>query len=742
MVANIHKKAIFLDNQPFTVTAYLRAVTDDLVARFGSAEQGQTNLDLLKAETQKSFRGGMFQRTFEDPEKVSVITNAIYNRLDDNLYPTPEWQQTIGAADMDAQGVTSYCYFQGFLYIVFKNANPPNIGKNVVVKHDLTAGTSTAISLPSGMAGHLGELRLTAYKTFIAVATMSYGGSTTGTWKYDGNTTFTAVGGDLQEFFVFNSNLYGVQCHGTVFKVNDPSLGTWAYTLLGQAGTDAAAGQTEFNSVKVYNGAAYIGMKHGLYRFDGTTVSCVLDYSRSADPDNFTFMEVFNGRLYYNIKNKLFQFDGANVEMLQDFGAGYRIRHLAGSADRLWIGIISDTSVVSTDKYNPGAPVYQHSVFCYDGVGFFEYRAFTPILQISYTQLTLVPVNGKVYLWIPDVYLNASLEPRSNGNFQLVLDLANEFTINNVGDGFQIISSEVDNDYPSVAKVINGVMTNYGGLTSGEGYFKLELQELYRGEWSEWHEVWNTQNVVNTGASNDYLLHEQSLYASPELITEPLPYHRLRWRLTLAITDSTPTTLPYVSDFSARYTVQPRLRMKWLLTLDLTGVDTRGLYTPTGSDDVDEDRSAAALRRVIYDAYRNKKPILFYDADFTTIKDTEDGLQLHGTDFISSGDIIAIQQQSDLAGKWANIRINDVVYDEVDQETSGTLIQFGLRIGIGGAEVMGLGEGLQVRKSHAVYIKNIRNERYILDDNTINDDAGDLGFSDIPSEITLDLVEV
>jgi hypothetical protein len=744
MGANVFEKAIFLANQPFSVSTYLRAATDDLVSRFGSSESGETNLDLLKAETQKSFRGGMFQRVADDPEMASSITNAYYNKLDDRLYPTPDWQAISSAVDMGPEGVSSWCYFGGSLYVTWQKCNPGALNQNTLYQFD--AGLNpTARTLPAALQS-AAPLKLCAYGSNIFIAAMATSSDTVQAYRYNGVTTFTSVGGNFIDFFEFNDKLYGMERANGFYQVTAPTATPITFTKIGQIGPSGATTRRVYHDAVEFNGALYLGSENGLYRFDGVTVGPAIDYTQQADIDNFKYLAVFNGRLYYNVKNKLYQFDGTNIELIQDFGAAYRLNYFIGGSDRLWISATVDTGVPYSDKLVSGVSTYTHSVFCYDGVGFFEYKAFTEQLLIDYTQLVLIPLNGLVIAFVPDVYLNASFEPRSNGYNIRFLTLSDEFTLNRVNEGFEVISSEYDNGYPSIPKVLNGISASFNIVDHSEAVLSISIQYFINGVWSDWSEIWSSEQGFPDGTYGDYLLHDQGGYPT-YLDTIPPAYERVRYRTTLSILSTPASILPSLSSVTLRYTLQPRLRLKWLLGLVLEGVDTRDLTTPTGSDGLLEDRKAATLRKIIYDCYRNKLPILLYDADFTTVKDDAPAgydMCVHGTDFVVDGDTLAFQILSNPAGSWLNVRVSDVVYDEANNHTLFRFTLFGNRKGIGGANpASAIAEiGSQVRKSHAVYVKSIRNERYLLDDNTINNNSEDGNFSDIPSEITLDIVEI
>ena len=739
------QREIYLDNQPFNIKAYLRSVTDDLVSRFGSAEQGQSNLDLLKSGTQKSVRGGMFQREFDDPEKVSSITNGYFNKFDNNVYPTPYWNNsnfTGSASEMTASGVTSYCYYKGAIYYTFQLANPPSTGYNQIWKVD---PATNSFSYITGVFSNGGSpIKLFAFGDWMYVC-QSPGAGSHFTHTFDG-TTFVATGSQFHDMAAFNDKLYGVDANHNLYQITATTASSITHggTLGAVSGSPGPAGNL-FQSMLDYNGALYIAMQNGLWRYDGVAVKPVIDMRRSVNPMNFKYMAVYNGRLYYTIGNKIFKFDGTNIEELQDFTSAYTIVGLSTGGDRLWISVRYDTGVPFSDKFASGASSYGLSAFVYNDIGFFEYWVFTTngtvpeISTVNSIRSTLIPFNDRVFFHFPYVSYNGSMEIRSTGHRGYVLDLKQEFQKSGFPLGCTIVTSDIDCDYPSVPKVLNGVMLNYGGLTGGEGSIKIEANYLYEGLWSGWSEIWNTQNVGLDGITNDYLLHEQVNKALPYLPTEPGLFHKLRLRTTLTMTDFTPATMPYLGDQTARYTLQPRFRKKWLVDIDLAGKDIRAITTPRMSNRKRETRTANTMRKVIYDAIRNKVPVLFYDVDATEVK-SRDGstIVVSGTDMFSARDVIAIQTQ---ANGWVSRQIETISYDYVDDETTIEFSAAGQRIGVGASSAAdsAIATGDRVRLCHAVYIRNIRNERYLLDDNTT---AMTDGYTSIPSQITLDLVEV
>jgi hypothetical protein len=747
MAVSKQPNAIFLNNEPFSVRSYQRSVTDDLVARFGSSEKGDTNLDLLKVQPQKSLRGGMFQNNFSDPEKCSSITEGYYNSVDGAVYLTQSWSNSSDSAPMDTGTLKSWCYWHGDLYITFQTLTIPI--QNVIQKFDLSTSAISTLTLPSVLANNTDSLRLFAFDDYIFVATRqtTSGGTISTTRRWDG-TTFTDVSTFFTDFAEFNGVLYGISSDASfpgLYSVADPSATPIVVTRVATFGLRPPAGASTFYQGSInYNSALYIATQHGLYRWNGVTCDLVLNYKKSASYFNFTYLAVFNGRLYYTIKDKLYEFDGTNITLVQDFTDAYHITSLAGGADRLWIGTRNNSTFSYSNKFGSGV-VYTHSVFAYNGLGFFEYHVFPNQVYFPYVPVTIIELKSSVFAIIPDITISGGGSPQNLTGYKIwenYLPLEFSFETGSLDRALVITSSVIDCDYSAVAKVINGVLNTYDGFNASESVLKLELQYFNNGAWSVFSEVWNSQNLGAAGISTDYLLHDQAKLASPNLSTVPAVFEKIRWRFTRTVlVPTTVTSLFRYFGSTLRYSIQPRMRFKWLLTLQLFGYDKAAQTTQHLSDGTLELRTSAYLRKIIYDSFKNKLPILFYDFDWTEIRSLSP-LKVQGMNFISAGDFVAFQDQSAGAQPWINQKIATAVPDLANDFTTLTLASTGYRVGIGGSSNSTLAFGGQVRKSYAVYVKDIRNENYIVDPNTLNNSIGNQAYTDIPSLITVELIEV
>jgi hypothetical protein len=718
---------IYLANQQLRIKAYQRGTTDDFVARFGSSEKGETNLDLSKAATQKSFRGGMFQRLFEDPEMASTIKNAYYNKLDGNLYFSPQVVESSSTAMMGLDGATAYCFFNGDLYIAFRKHNQPapTAPFNIIHRINLTTGALTDVTLPANLGNSSSPITdMVVHRTHIFICGKSAAlGVSMPVFRMNALTpngfaelSSTAT---FRKLISFRDKLYGVGVESLWLITSE--FNTGIFSSIRTIGFNES-NKDSVNWVRSYNNAVYIGKTDGLYRFDGVDVAVVFDYRKNNSPTNFQFGDTYNGRMYFNIKNKLYEFDGLNnLREIQDFTEGHRIAAIVGGQDRLWISAVSNTGVPGSDKYTVGALSYIHSLFCYNGLGFFEY-AQLPRTLTGYEGIAIIAANDQVFCVHPALYINGSLDVLSSGYYRFAIGLGNEFTINGLGNNrsFEVFGSEFDAGYPSVDKVLIGAKVSFDGLEANKSHLKLEVSAFLDGVWSSWATVW-TEAVVPVSGDDFYLFDQMA-----GLLTAPLVGDRFKYRLTCSIDNGvTLTKVPRVRSVTLRYTLQPKMRLAWLFTVSL---DSQLPQTPT------------AMRKAIYDSYRNKLPVLFYDADYTSVvssvADVNTGtITVKGVNFLVNGDTVAIAS----ANGFINRTVQNVAYDTVAQTTSFKAKDTGLRQSIGGSTDIAITAGAKVRRSHAVQVRRVSSERYILDVDTINEVAG---ASDIESDLTLDLVEV
>lgn len=747
---------VYIDGEPIRVKAYQRSTTDDMVTRFGSTQQGQSNLDLLKAATQKSFRGGMFQQNFEDPEMAAYIRNGHFNPLDQRLYFTPEMTKTTVSSNWADYGVTAWTIHAGRLFFAARNAY--GTIQNRLFMTVLSTGVTTAFTLPAAILNAgcpITSLVGKDDRIWIAGKTNAPAAGFV-VHRLDYATTagsFGALAGTttLRKLTWFRDKLYGVGV-GSLVLINNPRSGTASYTTIKAVGANPST-QEDVHDMLEFNGALYITKMDGLYRYDGVDVNAVFNYQLNAAPDNFKYAAVFNGRMYYTIGNRLYRFDGANLEMIQDFSDAYVIMGLEGGADRLWI----------TARYNETSPgvflsgnftdpvnvlVYKYALITWNDVGFFEYQ--NEIYQGDLSMKTTaygnivtpaaMPVNGSIYWIFPNNYYNASLEGRSTGFYIKQAALADDYNPAKVpvGRTLELYGSTVDAGFPAVPKSLNGVMIDYSSDDSSKLVITQYVRYTYQGTTSDWIEVWNNKNISADGITNNYMLHDESTAATPALDDAPIVFDYAEYKITAEVVAALTKPLR-IKNVTLRYTIQPRTRLRWQLSIPIHGAGDR--FDPAEfTDGTADERSANFIRNHIYNAYRNKLPILFYDIDFSKllapVANLEaDSITVAGTDLFENGHYVAIETDNG----FTNRKIKDVTLDEGNDSTSFKFTKTGLRRVIGAANDAAAPADAQIRRSYAAYVTKITNERVIIDANTVNNTAG---YSNFSSDIVIELVEL
>lgn len=752
---------VYLDQERIPLRSLNRSSADDLVARFGSPEKGQTNLDMLKAITQKSFRGGMFQKYFDDDEMVDYIRGGQYNKLDKKLYFSP----LMGRSDvsvaapsknsvstsMDANCATAKCFFNGYLYIAYRNY-PSGAITNRLDKIDLATNTRTAITLPSAIANSTCPVTtMVAHRDKIFIGGKSIDtGSNFAVHRYDGVTTFSALAaGTGRKLVSFRDKLY-VQGVSDFALITNEMSGTAALTVI-KAGVGVAySGMETVHDVQVFNGAVYILKADGLFRFDGVDVTVVFDFQNNVSLQNFRLSSVFNGRMYWVIKNTIYEFDGVNLTPLQDFSDGYEIISLESGSDRLWIGTRyskSTKSIFPSENFPDPVEVenYTYAAVTFDGVGFFEFAAELHIpqnagdgqLPLSFPVIPTL-VNGfSRAVWIfPLTWQNESSEPRSSGYYFYNVDLQNEFDLSLVGDDrkLEVFSSSIDAGYPSVPKVLNGVMVDADGFDAENVTLELFVKTNYQGTISDWELAWSSAHNIADGVSEDFLLHDESDIAEPELQLKPPKFNSIEYYILAKVKDGyTVTEIPRISSVTLRHTLQPKPKRQWQLTIPVVGVDHSGFETLPG-----ETRESTAIRRKILKAKQDGLPVLFYDIDYSKVKDKDDQITIAGIDWLEDQDVIAIKKAE---GNWINRRLSSLTYDDINHQTIADLDDVGLRHNIGGStdSKWSFSVDNEVRKSYAVYVRDIQSENIVAGINEANEHEG---HSDYSSLMVITLQEV
>lgn len=733
---------VWFGNEGYVATTIQRTDANDLVARFGSPEKGDTNLDLNKVTLQKSFRGGQFQPYAEDPERASSITGLYYNDLDGKLYFTPRFKTVTEVVSTSFTGVHAYCWFQGKVWLSLRS-EAPGAATNRLVRLDPATGLiDYTATLPAAILnGPCPITTIVAHGTKLFISGV---GDAVGIYQFiyrwdAANDTFARIhpGYGSSGLGVLNDKLYAIDEGGGNVHLFSGEFGaadtaTFAHVCgLGANIYNNASVQ----GVRFYNNALYIAKTEGLFRFDGVGAQRVIDTRESISPRNFETMTVYNGRLYFSIRDVVYKFDGTNLETLHNFTGAFTVRSMMGGEDRLWLLATSDATFTSSDKFG-NVNRYKHSLFCYNDVSWYEYAEFNTALADQVVPFVVAGGQRVIYC-TPLSYYNGSNEIRSDGFSWSVCNLANEFTGTDLAHtsarSAALISSLETNGYNNVTKTLTAIIADCQGFLQPGVHLYVDVEITKDGITSAWQRVWSSDLARLTGGPGlTYFLHDQSSVASPNLWTEPLVYNSIRYRLSASIdANAVLSDVPRLRSFNLGYTLQSRVRNKWRLTLNLdTTLQVNGARVAA---------SPNVQRNNIIRARRLGLPLIFLDVDASVVIDrTADTVKIRGTGLFTTGDTLAFASTDD-GRLWVHHRVEVLEYNEDPKTTLLKLLPSGHRAGLGGRPDLQFGVGSEVRKSYVVQITGIPDEQIILDERTGNIVTGE---TDIPSLLTVDIEEL
>ena len=767
---------IYLDGQEFDVRNYSRSTTDDLVARFGSSEKGQTNLDLLKAKTQKSFAGGMFQAQSDDDQKVASIKGMYFNENDQKLYMATDFIEKTTSATF-GENVTAWCFANGKLFFAVHNTYwgaGSEADQNKLFYYDPGTDTYGAVGLPTAQmntACPITDMVYHADKIFLCGKQKGIGGfkilrvnvSTFGTFEL-ATDIYT-----FRKLCSFRGKLYAMGLR-SLHLVTD-ELGAGKFTQIKEVGIDDPD-IDNVNRLFEFNGAMWIAKTDGLFRYDGVDVVKVLDDSRNQVRNNFGISEVFNGAIYYTRGSALWRFDGTNVEKVQDLASMGEVLSLCARDDRLWILTRQPTTYRLDDpSWKIGAPpaTTAFRLIAYNGVGFFMYKVFSASAGYIYTTPIVAVGYGQTYVVMPFASLKQDLSPQHMLLRTYRFKHSYEFTSDRQQLEGEVIGSSDAFGYPAVDKVLNGIgFTADDLLTRGTVTADLDKSRMrvyIRAKttsdsiWNDWSKVYDTKYAMLTNqqvVGTDYYLfdqyYDQGELEGETLYSEPIVAREFEYKLVITVQQDAGFKLyqgfvPRLSNFTLRYTLQPKVRRKWQLTLAIDGDDSDNY-----NDGIAVNKSATQLRQKIYNALAQKKPVIFLDIDYSKIvsrefydtgfydqDNTDSIVHVAGDAFYHQTDALAFRLAD---GTWGVRNIVFYTPDGNDDQAVYLSKDYGQRHGIGGGTFSYVSElpvGAEVRRAHAVQITQIPMERVIIDENTENADDKQ---SHVQSEITLYLTEI
>jgi len=703
---------IFLGNigemYGYKTSGFIRDAAPLIAPRFGSAANGQTDLDLSKIATLSDVEGGMFQQFWEDSKKALRV-RGIYNPVNKRLHPTLPSQSTSGYTSFTGtQVVTAEVSGFGTSFFATRDGST-----NKIHRVD-SAGVVTTLTIPAAISGSTCSITgLSLHKQYLFISGMDSATVTFNLHRMDlAALSFQDLGGAFRHTRPLNGVLYGIQSESDFYVItNETIAGAATYTYVKRYGV----GSSQISPVRdfvEYNGALYFTKAEGIYRYDGVDARLVI-------PIYGSLLTVFNGSMYFMSKNWLYEYSGQSLKKLQYFGRGSNICSMTIIAD--WLALLSQPA---NNNYSFGGQDddanYDSRIYIFDGAGI---TVFNERLAVSGFPkgTSLSHAGDNLYVFSPsNVTWGSSI---AKYDFADVYKKA----LNN-NQGPQIVTSEFDAGFPDVFKSFEGVDIGFDQYLNAET-IKVE----YALEGSSNYQTLRTLQSVGAGP----------LYENDKSFIEAtgIVFKTIKIRVTMTTPLNSYMTLGPVS---ISYTLQPRYRNRWQVTIPINGDDQTEIIT---------DGSGGTITRVANDtAYELSKLIIsknkFYmiGPDYgrvkTSVSSSDIELRIKGRfmyfpstqieDSILDYPVLAFRLAS---GDWYFQRMRQGPYDAVNNET---VLYFGPRNYLGQTAVA-IPVDTEVRQAFPVFVTRLIRDNLIIDDTTVNEAA--TGESQYQRSIVLEITE-
>ena len=699
--------------QGYRVRQFTRDSAPLVASRFSTGAQGQTDLDLLKAVS-ATMAGGMFQRSWTDPQKVARAI-GIFNKYDENLYPAPPLTEFDITSVNSAYRVSAKAENEIYAFVAYYYVSASVVYHKLIKFTKGGTGTPTwsEVTLPSTITptGNCHITDMSFHKGYLYVSGQAPAGGTETyiqNHRYDiANNTWQNLTGYGVLMRAMRGVLYHINKESNIYAMsNETAAGAAVYTLLDSVGF-SETNKSVATGAEEFNGALWISKPDGLYRFDGFKAMKILSlYAKN--------LTVFNGAMYFESANWLYRFDGTTVERLQYFGSLEKLMSISASSDMLLVQtfIPVDGGYVSSDKdgtVSPGTATLRH--YSYDGAAFFLLSEITIDYIDSYSYAGMVAYIGTRML--------AFFQNNDEQAWYLELSKLFDTSVVTTSNQLEVTASEFDDGFPNVLKTAEAIEVLSSGLVSGD---ELTVKyQLYDGSaWSSWY----TAGTIDDSSNNllEIVNDSQKLF--------------LRIRVNVKATSVTAESTMSVKGVGLRYTLQPRTRWRWNLTLMATG---NNVAQDRAGDSIADDSNF--LTNQIIDSIKQKTSLYMLAPDYGIISSDSTSadlsLEVGGrlpilTDPYGEVQYVSVKNTNDV---WEILRVDSVSYNSGTDKTTITVKERGYI-----ATAAAIDTGAEFHLCYRVYVTRLLRDTNILDQNSYAEQ--ETGESQLQREFMLELVEV
>ncbi len=691
------KYDVLLGKYPYRVRNMAMDSAPALTPRFNTGMYGENDLDMLQISGNDNFLGGMFQEEFMDPTMASSVINGYVNPTNSRLYPTPA---SFNLADYPSEGdVLCSSLFNGVIFFAGWNWWDGAYQNSFWSISD--DGDITYYPLPAELiaAPPITQLFWSRNKpqNVLLICTgwdgepiYQFDGTDFSLWDLEGTRDTAEFLGNLGNKLYSLSDGSGVRVYDDVSNEFSSS----PITILGPS-TPASSTRDNFpTSFEQFNYRLWQGKPTGLYSFDGVTGAVFIE-AESQVADNCKYLAIMHGWMYFNMDGYVWRHNSVTVERLRDF-RDTKILGITAGLDRIWVLTTGGPGNSVIDK--DGWDVNDANVWCYDGVGWFLYNnTQTGINPAQY----LAFFNNDVYTHFPGV-------PDGAGGQFSVIEIATEWHPG-AKEVATVIGSEMSINFPNISKYLESIEVDYENLFVDDSIDVYYRSRSDIGLWGDW---------VKSDVSISTLSTDPKRFFSAE-------FKLLQFKLV--ITKSLTSELS-VESAVLHHAIKPATRKRWKVSLLCSGDD---YFNPEAlKDGTVETLTAKQLRDNVYSLEQKVLPSIFLTPDFCELAEDIDEVFL--------GDIT-------VNGTTNTMRPSGTIYIgsefiHYDGKTENTLTL--VKRGVYGSSSLAHTVGTVINESFRVFVENITNEQFILDEseaNTYEEGRMDRG---IESILTVQVTEI